>query len=155
MVRREEWMIELPDSKRTQLGLGSRKFRTNAAPDMSDRSSWTDTPKDKARKQLMGEEEEELDTKKLEIAERNKEMELLSKKSEKKEKSLLEMHQKEIKRKKKKEERERGDNKPERRPFSREVDLQTNRFDEAQKRSIIKKAQLLDSRFSSGESKFL
>ena len=50
----------------------------------------------------MGEgESEELDTKKLEIAERNKEMELLSKKSEKKEKSLLEIHQKEIKKKKK------------------------------------------------------
>lgn len=43
----------------------------------------------------------------------------------------------------------------ERRPFSREVDLQVNRFDEAQKQAVLKKAQLLDNRFSAGESKFL
>lgn len=43
----------------------------------------------------------------------------------------------------------------ERRPFSREIDLQVNRFDEAQKQAVLKKAQLLDNRFLSGESKFL
>lgn len=43
----------------------------------------------------------------------------------------------------------------ERRPFDRDVDLKVNRFDEAQKKAILKKAQLLDNRFSSGESKFL
>lgn len=43
----------------------------------------------------------------------------------------------------------------ERRPFDRNIDLQANRFDEAQKKAIFKKAQLLDDRFSSGRSKFL
>lgn len=43
----------------------------------------------------------------------------------------------------------------ERRPFNREIDLKVNRFDEAQKKSILKKAQLLDDRFSAGKSKFL
>jgi hypothetical protein len=43
----------------------------------------------------------------------------------------------------------------ERRPFNRETDLQVNRFDEAQKKAVLKKAQLLDDRFSSGQSKFL
>lgn len=43
-------MTELPEVRGAQLGLGPRKFRKNAAPDMSDRSSWTDTPQDKARK---------------------------------------------------------------------------------------------------------
>ncbi|PSN30964.1 hypothetical protein C0J52_24252 [Blattella germanica] len=43
----------------------------------------------------------------------------------------------------------------ERRPFDRNVDLQANRFDEAQKKAIFKKAQLLNDRFSSGQSKFL
>lgn len=43
----------------------------------------------------------------------------------------------------------------ERRPFSREIDLQSNRFDNAQKQSILKKASQLNSRFSVGESKFL
>jgi hypothetical protein len=42
-----------------------------------------------------------------------------------------------------------------RRPFDRNIDLQANRFDEAQKKAIFKKAQLLDDRFSSGRSKFL
>lgn len=53
-----------------------------------------------------------------------------------------------------KEEKDEGEKK-ERRPFSRDVDLQVNRFDEAQKRSIIKKAQALDTRFSRGEAKYL
>lgn len=42
-----------------------------------------------------------------------------------------------------------------RRPFSRDIDLKVNRFDEAQKKAIFKKAQLLDDRFSAGQSKFL
>lgn len=45
--------------------------------------------------------------------------------------------------------------KPERRPFDRNIDLQVNRFDEAQRKAIFKKAQLLDTRFSQGESKYL
>ena len=47
------------------------------------------------------------------------------------------------------------DEKSERRPFDREIDLQVNRFDEAQKKSIIKKAQQLDTRFGAGKSKYL
>lgn len=43
----------------------------------------------------------------------------------------------------------------ERRRFDRNIDLGVNRFDEAQKKTIIKKAQLLDTRFSRGESKYL
>lgn len=44
---------------------------------------------------------------------------------------------------------------PERRPFNRENDLKVNRFDNAQKAAVLKKAQLLDTRFGSGESKYL
>lgn len=44
---------------------------------------------------------------------------------------------------------------PSRRPFSRESDLKVNRFDQAQKNAILKKAQLLDTRFSRGETKYL
>jgi hypothetical protein len=45
----------------------------------------------------------------------------------------------------------------ERRRFDRDQDLQVNKFDEAQKKSVIKKAQLLDTRFSSssGAGKYL
>lgn len=42
-----------------------------------------------------------------------------------------------------------------RRPFDRAVDLKVNKFDDAQKKSIMKKAQLLDTRFSSGGAKYL
>lgn len=52
-------------------------------------------------------------------------------------------------------EKERESGKPERRPFSREDDLKVNRFDDAQKKAVMKKAQLLDTRFGSGESKYL
>lgn len=43
----------------------------------------------------------------------------------------------------------------ERKPFNREVDLQVNKFDDAQKKAILKKAQLLDDRFSTGKAKYL
>jgi len=51
-------------------------------------------------------------------------------------------------------EKEEGKRK-ERRPFDRSVDLQTSKLDEAQKKVILKKAQLLNDRFASGQSKFL
>jgi len=43
----------------------------------------------------------------------------------------------------------------ERKRFSREDDLAVHKFDEAQKKAIFKKAQLLNDRFSKGESKYL
>ncbi|TSK18002.1 GPALPP motifs-containing protein 1 [Bagarius yarrelli] len=58
--------------------------------------------------------------------------------------SLISMHAKKIKRK-----AEEDSNKPaERRPFDRDADLQVNRFDEAQKKALLKKSQELNTRFS-------
>lgn len=51
--------------------------------------------------------------------------------------------------------RHKEDKKVERRPFNRDSDLGVNRFDEAQKKSVLKKAQLLDTRFSKGSTKYL
>nr|XP_021183270.2 peptidyl-prolyl cis-trans isomerase G [Helicoverpa armigera] len=159
---REKWMLELPEGKAKIIGLEARSFRAKAGPDMSDRSSWTDTPEEKARKAagVVKEQDVEMTLKQearmRHIANRDDEQESAVKKHKKKhkrEESLLDMHQKKLKKKKKKEEREDG--KKERRPFSRDVDLQVNRFDEAQKKSIIKKAQDLDGRFSRGEAKYL
>ncbi|KAJ8733929.1 hypothetical protein PYW07_014480 [Mythimna separata] len=160
---REQWMLELPEGKAKIIGLEARSFRAKEGPDMSDRSSWTDTPEEKARKKagLAKEEDVELTLKQearmRHIANRDDEQESAVKKHKKKhkrEESLLDLHQKKLKKKKKKEEKEDG-GKKERRPFSRDVDLQVNRFDEAQKKSIIKKAQELDCRFSRGEAKYL
>uniref|UniRef100_R4FMH0 DUF3752 domain-containing protein n=1 Tax=Rhodnius prolixus TaxID=13249 RepID=R4FMH0_RHOPR len=151
---RETWMLELPDVKTAaSIGLGPRKFKTKEGPDMSDRSSWTDTPGSKKIKEENAAQVIE-DSRRLEITARNEEMEIKAKKaSSHRDKSLLELHQKELKKEKK--ELESSGGKVERRPFSREIDLQTHKFDEAQKRSIISKAQLLDTRFSCGESKYL
>ncbi|XP_018561353.1 GPALPP motifs-containing protein 1 [Anoplophora glabripennis] len=149
---REEWMLTLPEAKAASFGLGPRQFRRKAGPDLSDRSSWTDTPEDKAKKK-QGKIEPVIDLKKeaelKHIHSRNLEQEKIAKEHKKEKDSLLEIHRKKLK-------NEKNESGPsERRPFSREIDLQVNRFDEAQKKAVLKKAQLLDNRFSSGESKFL
>lgn len=159
---REQWMLELPEAKAKYLGLEARSFRSKEGPDMSDRSSWTDTPEEKARKIYGLTKEEDADiklqqeAKARQIANRDEEHETAvrkHKKKHKREESLLEIHQKKLKKKKKKDDKDEG--KKDRRPFSRDIDLQVNRFDEAQKKSIIKKAQDLNNRFSRGEAKYL
>ncbi|XP_071440605.1 GPALPP motifs-containing protein 1 [Hetaerina americana] len=99
------------------------------------------------------------------VMQRDKKMEQITEEhnSLKRKESLLDMHlkkqKKEAKKKKKKEKKKRKESgrseRAERRPFDRDVDLQANRFDEAQKAAILKKAQLLDDRFSRGRQKFL
>lgn len=42
--------MELPPARAADFGLRARKFRLRPGPDMSDRSCWTDTPVEKARK---------------------------------------------------------------------------------------------------------
>lgn len=39
--------------------------------------------------------------------------------------------------------------------FDRDRDMQVNKFDDAQKKAVINKAQLLDDRFSTGCRKYL
>lgn len=163
---REDWMLTLPEAgTAAKIGLGPRQFRAKAAPDMGDRSGWTDTPTDREAKQRSGKaaprEDNGADYKaeadKLEIEERDKEQERMARRHHKKhrkkdkhEKSLLEMHQDKLKSNKKEE-----DTQNIRRPFNRDIDLKVNQFDDAQKKAIYKKAQLLDTRFSKGESKYL
>lgn len=158
---REEWMTELPELRTvTDLGLTARQFRTKERDEIKDRSSWTETPRDreeKSKKKGPSHDDEvkvrHQKTERMHRERRDAEQEEAVRKHKKKHKrdeSLLEMHQKKLKKKSQKE------TEPlERRPFSRDTDLQVNRFDEAQKKSILKKAQLLDTRFSSGQSKFL
>ena len=64
---------------------------------------------------------------------------------------LQKKEKKKEKKKSKKKEKDKDKEKlKERRPFDREVDLQVNRLDEAQKRAIIKRSQELGSRFKTG-----
>lgn len=76
---REEWMTQLPTNLGRKLGLGARTFSKRVAPSTSeaDRSDWTDTPEDKAKK-LKGEKQpepkKEPDQNALIEAARNREM---------------------------------------------------------------------------------
>lgn len=160
---REEWMTELPELRKVaDLGLTARQFRTKERDEIKDRSSWTETPRDREEKKKRKDSSSHDDvikmrhqkTEKLYRERRDAEQEEAARKHKKKHKrdeSLLEMHQKKLKAKTK----EKSESTAERRPFSRDTDLQVNRFDEAQKKSILKKAQLLDTRFGSGQSKYL
>ncbi|XP_050098481.1 GPALPP motifs-containing protein 1 [Anopheles aquasalis] len=162
---REDWMLELPDIRKiSDMGLGARQFRTREKQEIGDRTVWTDTPADRERKKASGgggsskavdpAVERERERERKLIAKRDKEQEELvkrHKKKHKRDKALLEIHQKKLK----KEKESKGAEESIRRPFDRNVDLQANRFDEAQKKAVLKKAQLLDTRFSSGSSKYL
>lgn len=98
-------MLELPPEKAANLGLGARQFRKREAPDMSNRSEWTDTPTDKQRKVQEPKTAEETDMEALKliaIQKRDEEMEKLAETSVKRKPySLLEMHQEKLKKQKK------------------------------------------------------
>lgn len=149
VVSRESWMTELPPELQ-HVGLEARIFKKRSGPENKDRSVWTDTPakcERKARERLEAKEKGEsakddgprLSQKELEMAEK------VSKYNESKRgESLISMHTQKMKRK-----AEEDANKPvERRPFDRDTDLQVNRFDEAQKKALLKKSQELNTCFS-------
>lgn len=55
--QRESWMLELPEEKANRFGLGPRQFsRKGVTQRGGDKSAWTDTPEDKQRKMMGGEE---------------------------------------------------------------------------------------------------
>lgn len=149
---REAWMTELPPEIGKNFGLTSRSFRTNAAPVNEDRSVWTDTPADRVRKEKesCGGKKRKSDVQEYNTSGKDNKLaqEIDEYNKSKRPVSLLEMHQKERNRKKKKEK----DKPKERRPFDRESDLQVHRFDEAQRKALIKRSQDLHTRFDHGHS---
>merc|ERR1712098_44289 len=49
-VKRESWMLELPEEKANSFGLGPRQFSRKGLPEKGkDRSMWTDSPAEKER----------------------------------------------------------------------------------------------------------
>ncbi|XP_037824014.1 GPALPP motifs-containing protein 1 [Lucilia sericata] len=167
---REEWMLELPDVglKGGLAALNNLKrgfHQGKEKPDFSDRSSWTKTPqmgieKQKPTTSKSSKEELELQAQALYEKQRDAEQEAMAKKHKKKhkrEESLVEIHQKKLRkeeRQKAKELKESGA-KPERRPFTRDVDLKLNKIDRNQTKQIVDKAKILNTKFSSGHSKYL
>ncbi|XP_067896291.1 GPALPP motifs-containing protein 1 [Heterodontus francisci] len=149
---RESWMTELPPVLQN-IGLGARTFKRQANGESSDRSIWTDTPADKERKAqetLKAKDSPAKEPERPSLSEREKRMakEVASYNESRRSESLLDMHCKKLKRKAEDEK----DRPQERRAFDREQDLQVHRFDEAQKKALIKKSKELNTRFSHGKS---
>uniref|UniRef100_A0A3B1KH14 GPALPP motifs-containing protein 1 n=1 Tax=Astyanax mexicanus TaxID=7994 RepID=A0A3B1KH14_ASTMX len=153
-LKRESWMTELPPELQ-HIGLGARTFKKRSGPENKDRSIWTDTPADRERKAKERQEAKEKGLPAKEEAPRlpQKDVAMAEKVSKynesKRGESLMSMHAKKMKQK-----AEEDSNKPvERRPFDRDADLQVNRFDEAQKKALLKKSQELNTRFSHSKEK--
>uniref|UniRef100_A0A8B9KT92 GPALPP motifs-containing protein 1 n=1 Tax=Astyanax mexicanus TaxID=7994 RepID=A0A8B9KT92_ASTMX len=153
-LKRESWMTELPPELQ-HIGLGARTFKKRSGPENKDRSIWTDTPADRERKAKERQEAKEKGLPAKEEAPRlpQKDVAMAEKVSKynesKRGESLMSMHAKKMKQK-----AEEDSKKPvERRPFDRDADLQVNRFDEAQKKALLKKSQELNTRFSHSKEK--
>ena len=169
---RESWMIELPPEKTKNFGLGPRSFSRSKAEKGGDRSGWTDTPEMKAKKARgevvedssapadSSQDQDVLDY--MAGLKRDQEMERVSKELNEKRgtDSLMDMHSKKLRKEEKRKEKERkkagvADGKPERREFDRDQDLNVNQFDNAMKANMLKRAGMLNDRFSGGSNKFL
>lgn len=149
--RREEWMTHLPDNLGLRIGLGARTFRKNMEDPTADRSAWTDTPADKARKAEKKPEKGEAEASRHHRHHRQEEEleeQLMQYNKEKRAESLLDIH-----RKKRKVEKQEAVQ--ERREFNRDEDLKISRIDPKASKALINKAAFLNTKFSSGERKFL
>ncbi|NWX23367.1 GPAM1 protein, partial [Aegotheles bennettii] len=146
-VTRELWMTELPPELKS-FGFGPRTFKRRADDKSGDRSIWTDTPADRERKAKEKEEAKKSsskDNEEIGLSRRDKRLveQVTSYNESKRSESLMDIHQKKLKSKAGEEK-----NKPqERRPFDRDQDLKVNRFDEAQKKALIRKSRDLNTKF--------
>lgn len=150
-ITRESWMTELPPELK-HFGLGPRTFKRRADDKSGDRSVWTDTPTDRERKAQETQETKKSFNKKDEervLSGREKRLaeQVSSYNESKRSESLMDIHHKKLKNK-----AAEDKNKPQERiPFDRDKDLKVNRFDEAQKKTLIKKSRELNTRFSHGK----
>ncbi|MBV97013.1 GPALPP motifs-containing protein 1, partial [Eschrichtius robustus] len=150
-ITRESWMTELPPELK-DFGLGPRTFKRRAADKPGDRSVWTDMPADRerkaketpeARKSFSKKDEEHI----LTGMEKRLAEQVSAYNESKRSESLMDIHQKKLKNK-----AAEDKNKPQERiPFNRDTDLKVHRFDEAQKKALIKKSRELNTRFSHGK----
>uniref|UniRef100_A0A7M4FRE9 GPALPP motifs-containing protein 1 n=1 Tax=Crocodylus porosus TaxID=8502 RepID=A0A7M4FRE9_CROPO len=151
-VTRESWMTELPPELK-KFGLGPRTFKRRADDKSGDRSIWTDTPADRERKAKETHEAKKSTSKgdeEIVFSKRDKRLaeQVSSYNDSKRPESLMDMHHKKLKSK-----ATEDKNKPqERRPFDRDQDLQVSRFDEAQKKALIKKSRELNTKFEHSKS---
>jgi ribosomal protein S15P/S13E len=150
-------MMELPPEINQAIGVSmtSRKFRTKNI-EIGDRSVWTDTPAEKARKEKEGHTRRSTATEEQQgvlLSGRDKELKEIVEKHNKDHRnvSLYELH-----RKRKTENADDGVN--ERKPFNRETDLQLpqNVITNAKRQTLIKdSSKSLNNKFTHGKKHFL
>lgn len=150
-ITRESWMTELPPEMK-DFGLGPRTFKRRADDKSGDRSVWTDTPADRERKAKEIQEARKSFSRKDEeniLSGRDKRLaeQVSSYNESKRSESLMDIHHKKLKSKA----ADDTNKQRERTPFDRDKDLKVNRFDEAQKKALIKKSRELNTRFSHGK----
>ncbi|XP_044143267.1 GPALPP motifs-containing protein 1 [Bufo gargarizans] len=149
---RESWMTELPPEL-TNFGLGPRTFKRRTNERSKDRSDWTDTPADREKKEREKQEGKASSSKGDEVpqvSQRDKRLaeQVSTYNDSKRSEPLIDLHRKKLKRK-----ADEDEGKPkERRPFDREEDLKVNRFDDAQKKALLRKSKELNTKFSHGNS---
>lgn len=150
-ITRESWMTELPPELK-DFGLGPRTFKRRTDAKSGDRSVWTDTPADREKKAKETKEAKKSFSKKDEehiLSGREKRLaeQVSSYNESKRSESLMDIHQKKLRNK-----AAEDKNKPQERiPFDRDKDLKVHRFDEAQKKALIRKSRELNTRFSHGK----
>lgn len=172
--KRDSWMLDLPAEKAKNFGLGPRQFSKSSGSKPQRDRSWTDTPEMKAKRAALAasgapledkdpsEHEDDKDVLQY-MASLKRDQDMESVANELKQKrgsdSLVELHDKDKAKKQKKDKYSAGMSvecgASERRPFDRDIDLQANRFDEAAKKAMLKKARKLNDNFSSGNQKYL
>ncbi|XP_052822281.1 GPALPP motifs-containing protein 1-like [Octopus bimaculoides] len=150
-------MVELPPEIGPGLGLVARTFRqSKSICESKDRSLWTDTPIDQAKKQKEGHEKHGGKRSSTEtdqfISERDQRCSKIVDEYNKnrRSESLLNMHTKQ-----RKSAKIDSDEPVQRQPFNREHDLEAVHLNSTQRKSIIDRSQSLSSRFGSGTSRFL
>ncbi|XP_035704903.1 GPALPP motifs-containing protein 1 isoform X2 [Folsomia candida] len=148
-LQREEWMLIPPSNKPvTELGLGPRKF-LQRAPEKPVKDNGEPMDSDE---ELERETRAAMDQKLIDDYDKKMEA-MIEKTGEKKRKSesLLEQHQRELKKKSKKEAVE--DKK--RKPFDRNTDLAVSGLSREDSKKYIEKTKELGGRFAKGRQKFL
>lgn len=149
--KREAWMTELPDNLGTRIGLGARTFKKHSVDPNADRSGWTDTPAERARKAEEKASKKRTDEPRPAASREPQRDRELSKRldeynKEKRPQSLYEMHKKRKK---------TAEKTTERRAFDRDEDLKIRRVDPKKAKLLANDATFLRSKFAAGETKFL
>ncbi|CAH8593556.1 unnamed protein product [Schistosoma turkestanicum] len=185
--KRDTWMTELLPKSSDFNSLKPRKFRQDISTHSLHDSSWFTTPNDDSKQQVTNSQTSQLTNDTVKYEQREGYDQKMAKiasecQGSKQKSSLLELHEKKLKRKlkkkhekkskkhkhkskKHKKDRERSSssssssssppNEPIRRPFDREKDLKLSRIDTAARKAIIEHSKKLTSRFSHGSQQYL